>query len=61
MCDMPLKKYMIWSGRRLAWFPAAFSPICAKRFFSYEAAIFLNCEKATANKIIATYNLEKIQ
>jgi hypothetical protein len=38
---------------------AFFSPM--KRGEKYFFAIFLNCEKATANKTIATYNLEKIQ
>jgi len=32
-----------------------------KRGEKYFFEIFLNCEKATANKTIATYNLEKIQ
>jgi hypothetical protein len=64
---MPLKKYMLWSGCRPAWFPAVFrqsrqsvfSPM--RRGEKYFFAYFLNCEKATANKTIATYNLEKIQ
>jgi len=49
-------------GSRLLFRQSAqsvFSPM--KRGEKYFFAIFLNCEKATANKIIATYNLEKIQ